>query len=175
MLFYKMIVLFDRIQDHPIFLFPHSLSFGEQWELAFTMLESICIRALWFSYNSVVRWFGALPSPFAGNDERRTVVFGVGRCPSQQTHPDPAHHVPTKGPREVTGDAPGALVSLGEGGEEGPSGIAAGPGPCVWPTPLMCVNLPEREKCPFPVRCWHWAFINTATGEGLTPERRMLP
>lgn len=29
MLFYKMIVLFDGIQNRLIFLFPHSLSFGE--------------------------------------------------------------------------------------------------------------------------------------------------
>ncbi|KAF3828757.1 hypothetical protein GH733_004663 [Mirounga leonina] len=47
-----------------------------------------------------------------GNDERRTVVYGVGRCSSQQTYPDPAHYVPTKGPREVTGDASRALVSF---------------------------------------------------------------
>lgn len=30
MLFYKMMVLSDGIQDRLIFLFPHSLSFGEQ-------------------------------------------------------------------------------------------------------------------------------------------------
>lgn len=49
---------------------------------------------------------------FIGDDKRWTVVFRVGGCSSRQTHPDPAHHVPTKGPGEVTGDASGAVVGL---------------------------------------------------------------
>lgn len=165
-LFYKMTILFVRIQDHLTFRSPHSLSFGEQWEWAFTTSESLY---LWFS--SRVWWCGVLPSPLPGHDERRTLVFWVGRGASQQTHPDPAHHVPTEGPREVTGNAPRALVSLGGWKRFGKAGGGALQHSCkaraVGVADFRCVNLPERKKFTFPVRCWHWAFINTAGGEDL--------
>ena len=52
-----------------------------------------------------------VPCGSAGNDERWAVVYRLGRCSSQQTHPDPTHHVPSEGPRKAAGHAPGAMVS----------------------------------------------------------------
>ena len=96
---------------------------------------------------------------FVGDDKKWTVVFRVGGCSSRQTHPDPAHHVPTKGPGAVTGDASGAVVGLwgsqrlGEVGTSGPWHSCE-----AWAMPVADsrhVNFPARKKFSFPIGCWH--------------------